>query len=316
MNQKASTQNSFTATTILLTTLLALSLIGPSCDQNKPRPASPPNPSEEHVQETKTEQVGEEEYPKLLARIKSRVEEEYPGSPLPKDLIGPKFEYSVRQGDGPFLLLSIDLIKVENSQVVGIMGGIGVKAVEAFLAGDPAMLQGKSDAFLILCNFPVFEERENLFYDLAKHGKNSAVRVGAILALRNDVLNQREVCPFLSTLLQDSDHDVQYAALLALASSPSMEQYKEYNPLMPEHYFSTDQVLTNINALMKTGFQVKMSIPIARILCRTPYNRNPKTLEMGKSLESIKMSADSPGREYYEDCLALVGLYLNDKTSK
>ena len=116
-------------------------------------------------------------YPELLSMVTSRVEREQPATRMSDNLFGPIFRYKLRQKDGPFLLLNIDLIKVENDRVVSIVAGLGTKAVQQFLANNLELQGRKADAFFVLCNFPVLPNQEHLFIDLIKNNTNSAVRV-------------------------------------------------------------------------------------------------------------------------------------------
>ncbi len=249
------------------------------------------------------------DYRTLLSRVIARVEQELP-STLRNDLFAP---VTIRPPGGsgdhldsdgqaipPFLLLGVDLIQRSDDGKPAVLGGFGIKAIREFIEHGIDFQGRKADAFLILSNFPILENQEGLFFDLIKNNKNLAIRVGAVLALRNDVFDQGLVCQFLSTLLNDPDKDVQYAAMLALASS---DQFAYLTFQMEA--FPTDDILSRIDVLMHTGFQIKMITPIVRVLSRSPYIRNPKVHELRKSLRNLTVT-DPVEKEFYEECLRII----------
>lgn len=180
-----------------------------------------------------------------------------------------------------FLLTSVDLVKTDNGKIVEALD-MGIKPVREFLDHGLDFDGHKANAFLILSNFPVFEHKESLLFDLIRTNTHPSVRAAAAFALRHDVFDQGLACQFLSTLLVDPDLTVRYAALLALASSDQL-LYLQFT-MAP---FPTDEILSRIEVLMHTGFQTKLVVPIARVLSRGPYIRNPKVHTLRDNLRNV-----------------------------
>ena len=138
------------------------------------------------------------------------------------------------------------------------------------------------------------EGHEGLFFDLIRRSKNQAVRVGAALALRNDVFEEGLVCRFLSELLSDPDRELEYAAMLSLATSNELVYLKfQMDP------FPTDEILSNIDLMMHLPFQAKMLTPTARVLSRSPYIQNPKAREISRNMRNVS-SQDQFLRECFQ----------------
>ena len=244
------------------------------------------------------------DYSELLSMLTLRVEQELPTTLAsdvfdPVILVPPSGSARHTDSDGetipPFLLTSVDLVKTENGKIVGALD-MGIQPVREFLDHGLDLDGHKANAFMILSNFPVFEHKESLLFDLIRANKHPSVRAAAAFALRHDVFDQGLACQFLSTLLDDPDLTVRYAALLALASSDQLP-YLQFT-MEP---FPTDEILSRIEVLMHTGFQIKLVVPIARVLSRSPYIRNPMVHTLRDNLRNVTIK-----NPLYEEFLEII----------
>ena len=251
------------------------------------------------------------DYSALLSMLTSRVEKELP-TKLPSGLFEPVILVPLGRdaphfdSDGqtipPFLILPVDLVKMKNGEI-GEMLVPGIKVVREFFDQGLDFGGHKADAFLILSNFPIFEHTEDVFFNIIKKNKYPSVRAAITLALRHDVFGQGKACNFLSKILTDDlDLDVQYAAMLALASSDQLAYLS-----VKMDSFQTDEILSNIDALMHKGFQLKQVVPIARVLSRSPYIQNPKVRTLREYLRDVKIPLEPPAQQdLYEELLKII----------
>lgn len=250
------------------------------------------------------------QYATMLATVVKMVEKERPNLDSASDLFGLGFDSSFRMCGEPVLLLSIDLIKMEDGKVVSMMGSLGMKSVSEYLSHPDTFLGGKIDAFTMLCNFPVFPNQAQPVFDLAKNSPNVSVRCASIMALRNSQFIDEAVIPYLSSLLNDSNKDIQYAALLALASSPS---FGRPDVILKPYQIPTDEVLSNIERLLTKEFQARFAIPIVGILSRAPYVSDSRVpaiaagLKITLGIKTQHLNPEHGVKSYYDECLRIIG---------